>query len=94
MTFWQFTLAALATYRITVIVSRDKIFAPIRNAFPKLKPFLSCTFCTSIWIASGIETAFYLSGVKDIPVLVVAIVLSLSAVTVILDRAFTEGIVN
>lgn len=94
MTFWQWTLACLFCYRLTVVVSRDKIFAPIRDYFPKLKPFLSCTFCTSVWLAAGIETTFYLSGVKDIPVVVVAIVFSLSAITIILDRTFSEGIVN
>lgn len=97
MTFWQWTLAALCCYRMSVIVSRDRgpfrIFSRLR-AVPKLKEFLSCTFCTSIWIAIGIEAAFYLSGVKDIPVVVIAIVFSLSAIAIILDRTFTDGITN
>lgn len=97
MTVFQFILAALACYRATVLIARDvgpwDVFKRLRKVarFTKL---LSCPFCVSVWVATAIETAFYFSGIRDSLVVSVCIVLSFSAIAVILDRTFTSDIVN
>jgi hypothetical protein len=62
MSIFQFTLLGLATYRITRLITRDMITAPLRNAFWKKFPpessylgYLStCEWCFSFWIGSGL----------------------------------------
>lgn len=92
MTGFQFLVASLACYRLTVLVARDlgpfKVFKKLRAT--KLGPFVGCPFCVSIWIASAIELAFYLSGITDPPVVIPCLVLSMSAITIAADRCFTS----
>lgn len=80
-----FIIAGLATYRLTRLIVDDEIFAPIRNKiFNRFNPeyskfgyILTCTWCSSVWVAllvviSGIiipTIAFY-----------IGLVLALSAV--------------
>lgn len=92
MTFFLWFMGALACYRITVLFVRDAgpkdIFKRLRKIshFSKL---LSCPFCTSIWVGAVIETGYYFSGVRDLPVVCVCIALSFSAVSIMLDRTFS-----
>ena len=80
-----FIIAGLATYRLTRLIVDDEIFASIRNKilnrfnpeYSKFGYILTCTWCSSIWVAllvviSGIiipTIAFY-----------IGLVLALSAV--------------
>jgi hypothetical protein len=84
--FLELTIFGLATYRLTRLINRDEIFAPLRNKFWKKFPpekshlgyLLTCTWCVSIWSASLIEISRII-----IPNITrsVAIVLTLSAIT-------------
>ena len=55
-----FIIAGLATYRLTRLIVDDEILAPIRNRIfnrfdPEYSKFgyvLTCTWCSSIWVAS------------------------------------------
>jgi hypothetical protein len=92
MTGLQFLVASLATYRLTVLVSRDlgpfSIFKKLR-AIPHLGLMVGCPYCVSIWIAAGVELSFYFSGVRDSPVVSACIVLAMSSITIACDRVFT-----
>lgn len=91
MTAFQFILAALACYRLTVLIARDAgpfgVFRWLRST--RFKVF-SCPYCVSLWAGALIESCFYLSGVTDTPVIVACIILSLSAVAIMLDRLFSS----
>ena len=91
MTGFQFIIATLACYRVTVLLTRDigpfKILKKFRSIEPK---FLGCPFCMSMYVAGGIEAAFFFSGVRDSAIVIACIVLSMSAITIALDRAFTS----
>jgi len=74
----------LATFRITRLATRDTIFESARNKFwgrfppesSKLGYLLTCEWCTSMWVASGV----YISAMI-IPVLVLVYsVFALSAI--------------
>lgn len=90
MTVFQFILAGLCCYRLTVLIARDrgpwKMFERLRMLQPK---WLGCPFCVSVTIAAVIEAAFWCSGVRDSYVVAACIVFALSAVAIILDRCFT-----
>lgn len=90
MTVFQFILAALACYRLTVLIARDrgpwKMFERLRMLSPK---WLGCPFCVSVSIAMAIEAGFYFSGFRDSYVVIACIVMAISAVAIILDRCFT-----
>lgn len=94
MTVFQFILAALACYRLTVLFSRDagpfKVFTKLRTLKHGIGPLFGCPFCVSIHLGLAIVIAFNLSGVKDSFVVSAAIVLALSAVSIILDRTWTS----
>lgn len=94
MTIWQFALASLACYRLTVLFSRDagpfKVFSKLRALKGGVGPLFGCPYCISIHLALAIVIAFNLSGVKDSFVVSACIVLALSAVSIALDRIFTS----
>jgi len=60
MTFFEFTILALAVFRITRLVTTDTIFDSARNRwwgrFPphtsKLGYLITCNWCSSVWVAS------------------------------------------
>lgn len=66
--FWFLTCDGLATYRLATLVSRDYITWPIRQAILRRSEsafqFVSCQWCTSIWLAAGVValTRFWPSG--------------------------------
>lgn len=93
MTPFQFVLACLACYRLTVLIARDagpwNVFGRLRK-MTRLSKLLSCPFCVSVWVATVIEAAFYFCVQKDSLVVSDLIVLGMSAITIILDRMFTS----
>lgn len=94
MTAFQFILAALACYRLTVLFSRDagpfKIFSKLRTLKHGIGPLFGCPFCVSIHLGLAIVISFNLSGVKDSFVVSACVVLALSAISIALDRVFTS----
>lgn len=97
VTIFQFCLASLATYRLVVLFARDAgpfgLFKKLR-ALKGIGPMVGCPYCISIWLSANIEAAFFVSGVRDILVVSIAIVFALSAVSLILDRTFTSDFQN
>lgn len=89
MTPFQFILASLCCYRLTVLFSRDEVTKPLRK-LPYVGHVIGCPFCVAIWLAAGIELAFIFSGVTDLFVVEAAIVFALAAVSLILDRCFSS----
>jgi hypothetical protein len=63
-------LAALATARLTRLITRDVIFSGPRNRFIVAMPakleqvayLLTCTWCASVWAGAGVAGAWYLWG--------------------------------
>lgn len=59
----DYALAALATYRLTRLVTTDEITAPIRDRIWRTRPpetsrvgyLLTCNWCSSIYAASALE---------------------------------------
>lgn len=92
-----FILAALACYRVTLLISKDvgpwDVFKRLRKVarFTKL---LSCPFCVSVWVAAGIDIALYLSGYRDAPAVVFCRIFAMSAIAIALDRIFTSDVKN
>lgn len=81
---FEFIILALATYRVTRLVTRDVIMDSFRNWFwkkwspeeSKLGYLLTCEWCLSIWVAS----LFYISAMITSVTIAVAGVFALSAV--------------
>jgi hypothetical protein len=83
-----FVIAALAVYRVSRFITTDTLFNPIRDRIWKRFPpetskfgyWFTCTWCTSIWVASlseisriinpsitlGIQTVFALSALAGL----------------------------
>lgn len=59
----SFAVTALATYRLTRMITRDHIAEPLRERIWKKYPpestkvgyLITCDWCTSIWVASGLQ---------------------------------------
>lgn len=77
MGFFELTILALATYRITRLFTRDTILNALRNRFwdrfppesTKLGYLFTCEWCLSVWVASVI---FISAMISTVTVLVVA----------------------
>lgn len=93
MTIFQFILASLACYRLTVLFSRDEgplgVFKKLRGV-PHVGHLTGCPFCISVWLGAFIEAAFYFSGYRDSLVVSACIVFAMSAISIALDRIFTS----
>ena len=81
-------VAALATYRLTRLVTADKITEPIRTWVMDRSQWagylVSCDWCLSIWIAPPVALCAILWGDNRL-VLVVILWLALSAVVGLLS---------
>lgn len=99
MKWFQFMLGALATYRLSILISKESgpgfIFRKLRRApdskkHPSVKEGLSCPFCVSIWFSAA-TTGYYIwmdwITWHEAPLYW----LSFSAVAVVLNQAFTKG---
>ncbi len=87
--FLTFFVSAFATYRATVIVSRDigpwGVFRWLRSKSKLAK----CPFCVSIYIGGATSLCLYWSGfVMPLPMWFI-LSLAFSAITIMADRAFT-----
>src|ERR1041385_620061 len=87
-------VSAFATYRLTVLISRDLgpfgICAKLRNNSKLLK----CPYCTSVYTGSLVSIGLYFSGFT-IPVIMWCIIsLSFSAASIILDRCFSSDYIG
>lgn len=84
MTALELVIYGLATYRLTRLITRDSISAPIRERVWKKRPpekskigyLLTCEWCMSIWVASLLLISSMITSATDIA----ATVLALSAV--------------
>ena len=82
--WFEFVILALATYRITRLVTRDVITEGFRNWFWKKFPpeskklgyLITCEWCLSIWVASLLIASAMITSVT----IAVASVFALSAV--------------
>lgn len=80
----QFTILALATYRLTRLITRDVITEGFRNwfwnKFPpesrKMGYLLTCEWCLSIWTGSLLYACFIITSVT----VIVVVPLALSAI--------------
>lgn len=98
MTPFAFILAALATYRISLLFTREsgpaKIFAKLRRAPKKnsaIAEWLSCIFCFSMTGSAFVCVALWLSGIRQHYADWFMTWCALSAVTILLNQKFTKG---
>ncbi len=86
--FLTFFVSSFATYRITVLLSRDLISKPIRS-IPYLGKVAKCPYCTSVYVGSLTAFVLWISGfVMPLPMWFI-LSFSLSGVSIILDRCFS-----
>jgi uncharacterized membrane protein len=88
--FLTWFVCAFATYRLTVLISRDigpfGVFAWGREHSKMLK----CPYCTGIYVGALTALCLYWSGLVMPLGMWIIISLSFSAAAVILDRCFTS----
>jgi hypothetical protein len=94
ITFW---IAALACYRVTVFIVRDRgpfgVFARLRKV-KLLSKFLKCPFCVSPYIGAVTAFGLWLAGYALSWSMWIFIAAAFSSVTIALDRTFSSDIVN
>lgn len=92
MTVFQFIIACLATYRLTVLVSRDlgpfDIFKRLRALSPK---WLGCPYCFSVTAAAVVCLGYYLVGVQEPLVIWAFLLLAMSGISIICDQTWTAN---
>lgn len=90
MTTLQFIIAGLATYRATILITKDlgpwRIFEHLRKLSPR---WLGCPFCFSITVGALVSFTLFCARVETSPVICVLSVFAFSAISIILDRCFT-----
>jgi hypothetical protein len=85
MTFIDLLIFGLATYRLTRLITRDTIMAPVVNCvwkrFPpetsKIGYLFTCEWCMSIWVASLLQLS---RMIIPTPTYVFEVVLAASAI--------------
>lgn len=81
----EFALLALASYRLTRLLLRDSLLAPVREWVWERRPpestrtgyLLTCPWCLGFWVSSGV---WFCYTIAPVPALWVCCVLALSAV--------------
>lgn len=98
MTPFAFILACLATYRISLLFSKEagpaRMFAKLRKAPPKRSAtaeWLSCIFCFSMTGSAFVCGLLWLSGTRQHWGEWFMTWCALSAVTILLNQKFTKG---
>lgn len=92
MSWWFILLlGGLATYRATILVTKDigpfRIFERLRKLSPK---WLGCPFCFSITAGILVVLGLLCSGIDTKPVVWIFFVLAFSAISIMADRVFTS----
>lgn len=97
MTPFEFTIAALAVYRLSLLISEEDgpawIFRHLRNAPPKkssLHKGIRCQWCVSVWMAGLVTVWLWWIG-KVQPIDTPLISLALSGAAIALNQQFTKG---
>jgi hypothetical protein len=88
----DYFILALATYRLTRLVTTDTVFERVREKVWKKFPphkggigyLITCNWCASIWVASLV---FSMYKISTEPVIFVSTILSLSVFAGFLSRA-------
>jgi hypothetical protein len=92
MTWIEFWIGSLATYRLTVLICRCagpwQFFKRLREGF-YLANFFRCVFCVSVYTAALVCVALYFAGLRQSFALWVLLVFAFSGVTIALDRVFS-----
>jgi hypothetical protein len=97
MTPFEFLVASLAVYRMSLLLSEEDgpawIFRKLRNVPPKkssLHKGIRCVFCVSVWMAS-LVTAF-LWWIDKVPAQETFLTgMALSGAAIALNQTFTKG---
>lgn len=98
ISWFEFIVAALATFRISLLFSKEagpaKIFAKLRKAPPKKSAtheWLSCLFCFSMTASAVVCGAMWLAGTRQHYALWFLTWCALSAVAIMINQKFTQG---
>ncbi len=82
---FTFVILALASHRLTRLITTDTIFSPLReriwNKFPpdrvNLGYLITCDWCTSIWVSAVVICSYLLIPYATV---VVSLVLAISTI--------------
>jgi hypothetical protein len=98
LTPFQFIVAALATYRISLLFSKEsgpaRIFAKLRKAPPKKSAtaeWLSCLFCFSMTASAVVCLGLWLADTHLHYAEWFLTWCALSAVAIVINQRFTKG---
>lgn len=98
MTPLEFLIAALATYRLSLLFTAEsgpaKIFAKLRRAPKKnsaVAEWLHCIFCFSMTASAAVCFALWLAGTRMHYAQWFVVWCALSAVAICLNQHFTRG---
>lgn len=98
MSVFEFVLAALATYRISLMVVKEtgpgKVFKKTREIPSKRSAFyewLTCIFCFSMTVSALICGVLWWTGVELHFGMWFITWCSLSSITILLNQTFTKG---
>jgi hypothetical protein len=97
MTPFEFLVASLAVYRMSLLLSEEDgpawVFRKLRNVPPKkssLHKGIRCQWCVSVWMASLVTT--WLWWIGKVPAQDTFLTgLSLSGAAIVLNQTFTKG---
>jgi len=91
--WFVFWVGALATYRITILFTRDKIGKPLRNT-KLFGAFFKCTFCVSVWAGLLVSVLLYFSGFWVGPFFSILLSFAFSAIAIFADRTFSADYIT
>ena len=97
LTVFQFVLAALATYRISLMVVREKgpghVFKKVREVPSKRSKFydwVTCLFCFSMTVSALCCGALWLAGVREHWATWLLVWWALSAIAIMIHMVFNR----
>lgn len=93
-----FILAALAVYRLSLMVSKEDgpawLFYKLRRLPPpksSAREGLACQWCVSVYAAALVCGLLFWAGLRNPAPLWIILWLALSAAAVVINQAFTKG---
>ena len=88
--FLTFFISAFATYRITVLISRDVGPWGLCKKLRQHSKLAKCPYCTSVYVGSLVTVGLWISGfIMALPMWVI-LSLAFSASSIVLDRCFSS----